>query len=95
MRFDVVECGIRIRTLREDLHYTQTQFAEQLNISLDHLKSIERGRRACSLDLIAQIALTYDESLDFLILGKRSQIDIAKAKIVEAVAMAEQAKRML
>ena len=26
MRFDVVECGIRIRTLREDLHYTQTQF---------------------------------------------------------------------
>ena len=63
--------------------------------SLDHLKSIERGRRACSLDLIAQIALTYNKSLDFLILGKRSQIDIAKAKIAEAVAMAEQAKRML
>ena len=46
MRFDIMECGIRIRAMREDLHYTQMQFADQLNISLDHLKSIERGRRA-------------------------------------------------
>ena len=95
MRFDVVECGIRIRTLREDLHYTQTQFAEQLNISLDHLKSIERGRRACSLDLMAQIALTYDVSLDFLILGKKSQTDAAKEKLAGAIEIIEQAKRML
>ena len=46
MRFDIMECGIRIRAMREDLHYTHMQFADQLNISLDHLKSIERGRRA-------------------------------------------------
>ena len=90
MRFDVVECGIRIRTLREDLHYTQTQFAEQLNISLDHLKSIERGRRACSLDLIAQIALTYNKSLDYLILGKTS--DVAKTKIEEVMAILARVK---
>ena len=90
MRFDVVECGIRIRTLREDLHCTQTQFAEQLNISLDHLKSIERGRHACSLDLIAQIALTYNKSLDYLVLGKTS--DVAKTKIEEVMAILARVK---
>ena len=57
--------------------------------------TFERGRRACSLDLMAQIALTYDVSLDFLILGKKSQTDAAKEKLAGAIEIIEQAKRML
>ena len=57
--------------------------------------SDERGRRACSLDLMAQISLTYDVSLDFLILGKKSQTDAAKEKLAGAIEIIEQAKRML
>ena len=93
MSFKSVECGMRIRSLREKLNYTQNQFAEQLNVSLDHLKSVERVRRACSIDLIAQISVRYGESLDYLILGKKS--DGAKAKIAEAMAILEQAQREL
>ena len=93
MSFKSVECGMRIRSLREKLNYTQNQFAEQLNVSLDHLKSVERGRRSCSIDLIAQISVRYGESLDYLILGKKS--DGAKAKIAEAMAILEQAQREL
>ena len=93
MSFKAVECGMRIRSLREKLNYTQNQFAEQLNVSLDHLKSVERGRRACSIDLIAQISVRYGESLDYLILGKK--LDGAKAKIAEAMATLEQAQREL
>ena len=90
MRFDPIECGKRIRALREKLNYTQNQFADQLNVSLDHLKSIERGRRACSLDLIAQISITYGESLDYLVLGKKPEA--AKAKIDEVMAILEQVR---
>ena len=35
MSFKAVECGMRIRSLREKLNCTQNQFAEQLNVSLD------------------------------------------------------------
>ena len=35
MSFKAVECGMRIRSLREKLNYTQNQFAEQLNVSFD------------------------------------------------------------
>ena len=90
MRFDPIECGKRIRALREKLNYTQNQFADQLNVSLDHLKSIERGRRACSLDLIAQISITYGESLDYLVLVKKPEA--AKAKIEEVMAILEQVR---
>ena len=93
MSFKSVECGMRIRSLREKLNYTQNQFAEQLNVSIDHLQFVERGSRACSIDLIAQISVRYGESLDYLILGKKS--DGAKAKIAEAMAILEQAQREL
>ena len=44
---------------------------------------------------MAQISLTYDVSLDFLILGKKSQTDAAKEKLAGAIEIIEQAKRML
>ena len=44
MRFDPVECGMRIRSLRENRGFTRIQFAEQISISPDHLKAIERGK---------------------------------------------------
>ena len=77
MRFDIMECGIRIRAMREDLHYTQVQFADQLNISLDHMKA-ERGKRACSIDLLVDLSLILEVSLDYLILGKKTKIDPVK-----------------
>lgn len=52
--------------------------------------TIERGRHACSLDLIAQIALTYNKSLDYLVLGKTS--DVAKTKIEEVMAILARVK---
>ena len=45
MRFDPVECGMRIRSLRENRGFTRIQFAEQISISPIILKllSAERG----------------------------------------------------
>ena len=39
MRFNPVECGKRMKALRESKNLTQMQLAEQLNISLNHVKA--------------------------------------------------------
>ena len=39
MRFDPVECGKRIKSLREEKGYTQVQLSETIRISFDHLRA--------------------------------------------------------
>ncbi len=46
MRFDPVECGKRMKALRESKNLTQMQLAEQLNISLNHVKALEHASKA-------------------------------------------------
>lgn len=70
MYYDPVECGMRISKLRVELGETQQQMADKLNISLDHYRALETGRRGGSLDLLIEIAITFDVSLDYLILGR-------------------------
>ena len=59
MRFDAMECGKRIKALREDKRLTQMEFAEQICITTDHLRAIERGWRACSIDLLVDLLLAF------------------------------------
>lgn len=54
MRFDPVECGKRMKALRESKNLTQMQLAEQLNISLNHVKALEHARRLFSIDLVIE-----------------------------------------
>ena len=44
MRFDAMECGKRIKALREEKRLTQMELAEQICITTDHLRAIERTR---------------------------------------------------
>ncbi|HIX14130.1 MAG TPA: helix-turn-helix transcriptional regulator [Candidatus Hungatella pullicola] len=75
MYYDPVECGMRIAKLRLELGQTQQQMADKLNISLDHYRALETGRRGGSLDLLTEIAITFDISLDYLILGRMKYSD--------------------
>lgn len=52
MRFNPVECGKRMKALRESKNLTQMRLAEQLNISLNHVKALEHARRLFSIDLV-------------------------------------------
>lgn len=70
MHYDPMECGMRISKLRLECGKTQQQMADKLNISLDHYRALENGRRGGSLDLLIELAITFDISLDYLILGR-------------------------
>ena len=95
MRFDPVECGKRIKALREEKRLTQMELAEQICITTDHLRAIERGRRACSIDLLVDLSLFFEVTLDHLILGRTPANEIIRAEILQATGILQNIKNTL
>ena len=75
MYYDHVECGMRIAKLRVEIGMTQQQMADRLHISLDYYRALENGRRSASLELLVAMSLTFEVSLDYLILGRMKNSD--------------------
>lgn len=73
MYFNPTETGKRIKELREEHGYTQMQLAEMLNVNRSHIYRMEQGEKAPSIDLLVSLEEIFDESLDFLILGRDFQ----------------------
>ena len=69
MYFDSYITGKRIQQLRKTKGLTQEQFAVKLNISDRYLGKIERGEGTASIDLLVEVAISLNTTLDFLILG--------------------------
>ena len=95
MRFDAVECGKRIKALREEKRLTQMELVEQICITTDHLRAIERGRRACSIDLLVDLSLFFEVTLDHLILGRTPANEIIRAEILQAIGILQNIKNTL
>lgn len=70
MYYDPIECGARIAHLRTEWGLTQIQAAEKLNVSVQHFRAVEAGRRSASLELMVDISHIFHTSLDYLIVGK-------------------------
>lgn len=75
MYYDPKECGLRISKLRQEFGTTQQQMADNLHISLDYYRALESGRRSASLELLVAMSLTFEISLDYLILGRMKSSD--------------------
>ncbi len=59
--------GRRIREERLRLHLTQSQLAEDVDISDTYMGAIERGERCLTLDTLIRIAKRLDVTVDFLL----------------------------
>lgn len=62
-----IASGNRLKMLREQLGYTQEQFAEKLDISVSTVKKMETGEYNISLDTQRKIKKTFDN--DYLKVG--------------------------
>ena len=80
MHYDPIECGARIAHLRTEIGFTQVQAAEKLNISVQHYRSIETGRRSASIELLIEIAYTFQVSLDYIIFGQSMEPRLKELK---------------
>lgn len=70
MRFNASECGKRIQDLRKIHSLTQEQLADKLRITCKYVQRIEAGRALGSIELLVDIAMLFNVSMDYLLLGK-------------------------
>ena len=68
--FDVTEFTARLCALRKARGMTQEEMAEAVNISLEHLSKMERGKRKPSIALIVAMACYFHVSTDYLLMEK-------------------------
>lgn len=81
MYYDLKESGARVQALRKDKGLTQEQLASKLNINTDSLGKIERGIKGVSIDLLIELAVFFGVSLEYIILGRKMQVDVTKQSL--------------
>ena len=81
MYFNQKDFGQRIRELRRIQGKTQEELAADMNISYDHIKKIEMGIRACSIDLLLEFSTYFDVSIDYLLTGRDYESIRAKKRL--------------
>lgn len=78
MYYSTAETGKRIKQLRKTEGLTQEQLAEKVGVSARMVRAFESGASGASIDVLIILSELFDTSLDYLILGKATQIDIKK-----------------
>ena len=64
------ECiGERIAELRRKHKLTQDQLAEELDVTVKHISSVERGVASLSLERLVDASKVLDCTMDYMILG--------------------------
>lgn len=71
------EIGQRIRELRDSYGYTQQQMAEMLNLTTEHFRSVESGRRGVTADTLKKVKRIFNVSADYLLDGTDGGNDIS------------------
>lgn len=64
---DYKKLGQRIKEERKKLGLTQEQLAEDVNLSTNYISMIERGKRTATLDTIANLAIRFGVTIDYLL----------------------------
>ena len=72
MHFDRKSYGARIRQLRISKGLTQEQLAEKINVSRTYIVKIENGVQIGPIEIAIELAMFFDVSMDFLLLGKEN-----------------------
>lgn len=69
MDYRYIEMGNRIKNRRKELHIKQSELAELLDISNNHMSAIETGKQKPSLDTFIDICEKLKVTPDYLLLG--------------------------
>ena len=72
MHFDRTAYGERIKRLHTGRELTQEQLAEKINVSRTYIVKIENGLQIGPIEIAIELAMFFDVSMDFLLLGKEN-----------------------
>uniref|UniRef100_UPI004027FBA0 helix-turn-helix domain-containing protein n=1 Tax=Eubacterium sp. TaxID=142586 RepID=UPI004027FBA0 len=73
---DLKNIGIRIVKRRKELHLTQEQIAERMNVSIQMVSNLERGNKAIKIDNLLKLCDILQTSTDYILIGKHTNNDI-------------------
>ena len=74
------QIGARIKAAREAAEYTQEQFAEKVDLSIQHVSNLERGIAGPSIDAVIKMCKVLGVSCDYLLLGHSGKKDVSKVE---------------
>lgn len=74
MYYNVVESGIRIKELRTARNITRQKLADEIGLSIDALRKIEKGINGAKIDTLVNIAEVFHVSLDYLVCGCEQKV---------------------
>ena len=64
--------GHKIAELRTNMGLSQEQLAEKINVSRTYIVKIENGLQIGPIEIAIELAMFFDVSTDFLLLGKEN-----------------------
>ena len=85
MYFDQKEFGSRIQQLRKQRGFTQDELAQRLGVGKVHIYKMEKGIKACSIDLLVEMAEFFHVSTDYLLTGKDFDLSTVREKLMCAI----------
>ena len=80
--------GNRIKRLRQERGWSQTQLSKNLNVHQKQISGYERSIHAPSIDLLIKMAELFNVSLDYIAFDDRedmSRIQISDRELLQAV----------
>ena len=70
------EMGGRISKQRKELHLTQEQVAEQMNVSIQMISNLELGKKAIRPENLINLCSVLKITSDYILTGQKSPIDV-------------------
>ena len=85
MYFEPKTFGKRLQELRKEKGFTQEKMAEELNVSVPHLKKLESGERSCSIELVLIVSEYFGVTTDYLLKGNVRDKADEKEKLMAVI----------
>lgn len=89
MEQQYIDMGNRIKLRRKELNIKQSELAEMVNISNNHMSSIETGKQKPSMDIFIKICDNLQVTPDYLMLGTIHKGNVSK-NIVDSLQLCDE-----
>ena len=85
MYFNQVEFGERMQEARKLAGMTQEELADMLGIDKNHVSRLERGAKACSIDILVEISAALRVSTDYLLTGRSIDLEDTRSQVLSVI----------
>ncbi|MBR5323057.1 MAG: helix-turn-helix transcriptional regulator [Clostridia bacterium] len=72
LQIDLVAIGKRISTERKRNNITQEQLAEKMNVSIQMISNLERGKKAIKINNLLYLSQILGVSTDYILTGNKN-----------------------